>query len=69
MDFLKMQVDDPDVQIKGLTSPGGWYLLTATCPRLGPLLLSIFLTDLNENINYILVNYTYSKYLLSATVW
>lgn len=64
---MKTQVDgagrlnDPDGADKGLMSPRGPCLLAATCPHLGPL-LGIFISDLDENINYMLVKYTFSKY-------
>lgn len=50
------------VWMKGLTSPRGHCLLAATCPSLGPVLLGIFIRDLNENISYMFVQYTSSKY-------
>ena len=56
------------VWTKGLTSPRGRCLLAATCPRLGPLLLGIFISDLDENINYMLVKYAVSNYRLSPAM-
>lgn len=50
------------VWMKGLTSPRGHCLLAATCPSRGPVLLGIFISDLDENISYIFVKYTFSKY-------
>lgn len=70
---MKMQVDgagrlnDPDDMDEGpdvtqRALPAGSHL-----PQLGPLLLGIFISDLDENINYMLVKYTFSKYQLSPT--
>lgn len=50
------------VWMKGRASPRGRCLLAASCPGLGPLLLGIFISDFDENINYMLVKYTLSNY-------